>query len=693
MSHEEEQKEFSHKKAQKAQKGSGQASETIADENRSGQVSRTTIADEELEAAMERERGELEKTWACPTGIRGWFTDTDHKSIAIRYIVTAFVFFVLGGLEAALMRIQLARPENHFLSPDKYNQIFTVHGTTMMFLFAVPIMTAMGIYLVPLMVGARDVAFPRLNLFGYFIYLFGGIFLYVGFFLNTGPDAGWFAYVPLSGPGFSPGKRVDVWAQMITFTEISALVGAIVVVGTAFKMRAPGMTLNRIPLFVWAQVITAFMIIFAMPAVMLASGLLASDRLIDTHFFNPAEGGDAILYQHLFWFFGHPEVYIIFIPALGFISPIIITFARRKIFGHLALVLSLISTAFIGFGLWVHHMFATPIPQMGQSFFSAASMMIAIPSGVQIFCWIATLWGGKLNMKTPLYFVLGFFVIFVLGGLTGVMQASVPLDLQLHDTFFVVGHFHYVLIGGAVFPLFGAFYYWFPKWTGRMLSEWAGRWNFWLMFVGFNLVFFPMHILGLNGMPRRVYTYLPETGWGTLNLIASIGAFILASGVAVFVINVFWARRAGVIAGNNPWAADSLEWSITSPPPHYNFHNIPVVQGRYPIWQATEDAPVVRGLSTTKRETLVTSVMDAQPELRFDIPGPSIWPVMVALGAATALIPGIFTPWAFLVGAILTGAALTCWFFGDPNYENKTARETGEHVQPVSHTELRPEEV
>jgi cytochrome c oxidase subunit I+III len=693
MSHEEEQKEFSHKKAQKAQKGSGQASETIADENRSGQVSRTTIADEELEAAMERERGELEKTWACPTGIRGWFTDTDHKSIAIRYIVTAFVFFVLGGLEAALMRIQLARPENHFLSPDKYNQIFTVHGTTMMFLFAVPIMTAMGIYLVPLMVGARDVAFPRLNLFGYFIYLFGGIFLYVGFFLNTGPDAGWFAYVPLSGPGFSPGKRVDVWAQMITFTEISALVGAIVVIGTAFKMRAPGMTLNRIPLFVWAQVITAFMIIFAMPAVMLASGLLASDRLIDTHFFNPAEGGDAILYQHLFWFFGHPEVYIIFIPALGFISPIIVTFARRKIFGHLALVLSLISTAFIGFGLWVHHMFATPIPQMGQSFFSAASMMIAIPSGVQIFCWIATLWGGKLNMKTPLYFVLGFFVIFVLGGLTGVMQASVPLDLQLHDTFFVVGHFHYVLIGGAVFPLFGAFYYWFPKWTGRMLSEWAGRWNFWLMFIGFNLVFFPMHILGLNGMPRRVYTYLPETGWGTLNLIASIGAFILASGVAVFVINVFWARRAGVIAGNNPWAADSLEWSITSPPPHYNFHNIPVVQGRYPIWQATEDAPVVRGLSTTKRETLVTSVMDAQPELRFDIPGPSIWPVMVALGAATALIPGIFTPWAFLVGAILTGAALTCWFFGDPNYENKTARETGEHVQPVSHTELRPEEV
>ena len=678
MNHEEEKKDLSHEEAQRE----------------SGRPLRTTISDEELVAAMEREREELERTWARPTGIRGWFTDTDHKVIAMRYIVTAFVFFVLGGIEAALMRIQLARPDNHFLSPDQYNQIFTVHGTTMMFLFAVPIVTAMGIYLVPLMVGARDVAFPRLNLFGYFIYLIGGIFLYTGFFLNTGPDAGWFAYVPLSGPAYSPGKRVDVWAQMITFTEISALVGAIVVIGTAFKMRAPGMTLNRLPLFVWAQVITAFMIIFAMPAVMLASGFLASDRLIDTHFFNPAEGGDAILYQHLFWFFGHPEVYIIFIPALGFISPIIITFARRKIFGFLALVLSLISTGFLGFGLWVHHMFATPIPQMGQSFFSAASMMIAIPSGVQIFCWIATLWGGKLNIKTPLLFVLGFFAIFVLGGLTGVMLASVPLDLQIHDTFFVVAHLHYVLIGGSVFPLFGAFYYWFPKWTGRMLSESAGRWNFWLMFVGFNLVFFPMHQLGLNGMPRRVYTYLPETGWGTLNLIASIGAFILAAGVAVFVINVFWARRAGVVAGDNPWAADSLEWSVPSPPPTYNFHNIPVVQGRYPIWQATADAPVVRGLSTTKRETIVTSVMDAQPELRFDIPGPSIWPVMVALGTAVALIPGIFTPWAFPVGAFLTGAALTCWFFGDPNYENKTARATGKRSETVSPApELQPKEV
>ena len=662
---------------------------------RSNKVARIEMEDDDLAEAMQREREELERTWARPRGLRGWFTDTDHKAIAKRYIVTAFIFFLLGGIEAALMRIQLAFPENHFLNPDRYNQVFTTHGTTMMFLFAVPIMTAFGIYFVPLMVGARDVAFPRLNLYGYYVYLVGGLLLYVAFFLNTGPDAGWFAYVPLSGPAYSPGKRVDIWAQMITFTEISALVGAVIVIGTAFKMRAPGMSLNRLPLFVWAQVVTAFMIIFAMPAVMLASSFLASDRLIDTHFFNPAEGGDAILYQHLFWFFGHPEVYIIFIPALGFISPIIVTFARRKIFGYVALVLSLISTGFIGFGLWVHHMFATPIPQMGQSFFTAASMMIAIPSGVQIFCWIATLWGSKLNLKTPLLFVLGFFAIFVLGGLTGVMLASVPLNLQIHDTFFVVAHLHYVLIGGSVFPLFGAFYYWFPKWTGRMLSERAGHWNFWLMLIGFTLVFFPMHQLGLNGMPRRVYTYLPETGWGTLNLIASIGAFVLASGVLVFIVNAIWALRAGVVAGDNPWGADSLEWSVPSPPPNYNFHNIPVVQGRYPIWQATADAPIVRGLSTTKRETLVTSVLDAQPELRFDIPGPSIWPVMVALATAVTFIVGIFTPWAFAVGAILAGITLTCWFFGDPNYENKTARETGEKSEKVAppRAELQPKEV
>ena len=652
-----------------------------------------TLQDQPLSQAEERELRELERTWARPGGIVGWFTDTDHKGIALRYVVTAFIFFLLGGVEAALMRIQLARPESHFLSPDLYNQVFTVHGTTMMFLFAVPIMTALGIYLVPLMVGTRDVAFPRLNSYGYFVYLIGGILLYTSFLLNTGPDAGWFAYVPLAGPAYSPGKRVDIWAQMITFTEISALCGAIVIIGTVFKMRAPGMSLHRMPLFVWAQLVTSFMIIFAMPAVMLASSFLASDRLIDTHFFNPAEGGDAILYQHMFWFFGHPEVYIIFIPALGFISSIVVTFSRRPVFGYTAMVLSMVSTGFLGFGLWVHHMFATPLPQLGQSFFTGASMMIAIPSGVQIFCWIATLWGGKLNLKTPLLFVLGFVAIFVLGGLTGVMLAAVPLNLQVHDTFFVVAHLHYVLIGGAVFPLFGALYYWFPKWTGRVLSERAGRWNFWLMFIGFNLVFFPMHQLGLKGMPRRVYTYLPETGWGALNLLASAGALILAVGVFIFILNVLWARRLGTIAGANPWGADTLEWSLPSPPPNYNFFNIPVVQGRYALWTQTSKTPVVKGLSSRKRETLVTSVLDALPELRYEIPGPAIWPILLALATAEAFIVGIFTPWAFPIGAVLAFAVFAGWFFGDPNYENHRIKEPREHADtnyPPKH--LQPEE-
>src|SRR3954449_9712520 len=415
-----------------------------------------------------------------------------------------------------------------------------------------------------------------MNAFAYWVYLFGGLFIFTCLLFDFGPDAGWFSYVPLAGPQYTPGKRADVWAQMITFSELSGLLAAVVVIATVFKMRTPGMTLYRMPLLVWAMLVTAFMIVFAMPAVMLTSTLLIMDRLVSTHFYNPGEGGDALLWQHLFWFFGHPEVYFIFIPGLAFMSSIIPTFSRRPIFGYPAIVLSLTATAFLSFGLWVHHMFAAQLPELGKSFFTAASMMIAIPTAIQIFCWIATLWRGKLVLATPMLYALAFFFILVLGGLTGVMVASVPLDLQLHDTYFVVAHLHYVLIGGAVFPLFGAWYYWFPKITGRMMSERLGRWNFWLFFIGFNIAFWPMHHLGVHGMPRRVYTYTDEMGWGPLNLLATAGAVVIAVSVLLFIVNALRSHRGGMLAGENPWGAGTLEWATSSPPPSYNFDRQPI---------------------------------------------------------------------------------------------------------------------
>ncbi|HEX2197196.1 MAG TPA: cbb3-type cytochrome c oxidase subunit I, partial [Burkholderiales bacterium] len=509
------------------------------------------------------------------------------------------------------------------------------------------------------------------------VYLFGGLMLYAVFFLDIGPDAGWFSYVPLANPSYSPGKRVDFWAQLVTFTELSALLEAVLIITTAFKLRAPGMTLARMPLFVWAMVATSFMILFAMPSVMLASTMLILDRLVGTHFYNPGEGGDPVLWQHLFWFFGHPEVYLIFIPALGFISTILPTFARRPVFGYPALVLALIATAFLGFGLWVHHMFAAQLPELGKSFFTAASMLIAIPTAIQIFCWIATLWTGRLQFRTPLLFVLAFFFILLAGGLTGLMVASVPLDYQLHDSYFVVAHLHYVLIGGAVFPLFGAWYYWFPKITGRMMSERLGKWNFWLFFVGFNVAFYPMHHLGMQGMPRRVYTYAESTGWGTLNLIATLGAAMIALSVLLFVVNAVRSLRAGSPAGDNPWNAATLEWASASPPPSYNFDKVPIVRGRDPLW---EEAPVpasepraVTGLAEKSREALVTTVVEALPDHRSTFPNPSIWPFASAVAVATLFISSVFTPWAAVWGAIPVAIAVTAWFW-------PKKQETQEHL-------------
>ena len=605
----------------------------------------------------------LMRTWSDAPGLLGWLCTVDHKRIGRRYVVTAVVFFLLGGLLALAMRTQLARPDNGLIGPDRYDQLFSMHGSTMMFLFAVPVMEAMAVYLVPLMCGTRNVAFPRLNAFSYWIYLFGGVMIFIAFALNVGPEAGWFSYVPLSGPAFSPGKRTDFWAQMITFTEVAALAVAVELVATILKMRAPGMTLGRMPLYLWSMLVTSFMVIFAMPAVMLASSFLISDRLVGTQFYNPGEGGDALLWQHLFWFFGHPEVYIIFLPALGIVSSITQTFARRRILAHAAMVTALVATGFLAFGLWVHHMFATGLPRMGNSFYTAASMMIALPSGVQIFCWIATLWDGKPRFATPLLFVLGFLVTFVLGGLTGVMQASVPLDLQLHDTYFVVAHFHYVLIGGAVLPLFGGFYYWFPKFTGRMLDERLGKWNFWLFFIGFNVTFFPMHYLGLMGMPRRVYTYPASMGWGDWNLLATVGAYLIGVSVLLFILNVAKSLRAGEIAGDNPWDAPDLEWSVASPPPPYNFVDIPLVEGSAPLWSGHEAMPAVAGLHTRRREVLLTDAVEASPQIRWILPDPSLWPLLSALALTVMFVWSIFNPWGVIWGAIPVAVGLTVWFW------------------------------
>ncbi len=602
-------------------------------------------------------------TWSNPPGFIGWLSSVDHKDIGRRYIVTALVFLALAGALAIIMRLQLSKPDNDLVGAARYNEIFTMHGTTMMFLFAVPVMQGMQIYLTPLMIGTRSNAFPRLNAFSYWTYLAGGCLLWVAFVLNIAPDIGWFAYPPLSGPQFGVGKRADIWAQMVTFTEVAALAAAVSLTATILKQRAPGMSLARMPIFVWATLVTSLMVIFSMPSVALASGLLLSDRLVGTHFYNPAENGDALLWQHLFWFFGHPEVYIIFLPATGFVSEIVATFSRRTIVMYPIVVMSLVATGILAFGLWVHHMFATGLPRIGYSFYTAASMSVSIPTGLQIFCWIATLWEGRPRLQVPLLYVIGFIFTFVIGGLTGVIIAAVPLDLQLHDTYFIVAHFHYVLIGGAVFPLLGAITYWYPKATGRMLSETLGKVSFWLIFFGFQLAFFPMHIAGINGMPRRVYTYPAGMGLELPNLLSSIGSMVVATAVLLFVINLMLSLRGGRKAVPNPWDAPSLEWATSCPPPKYNFPHIPVVDSRTPLWDAGETMSVVHGLRVEDRELLLTTVMSANPDVREPSAEPSIWPFIATLATTVMFVSSIFSPWAVVVGAVPVVIALTAWFW------------------------------
>jgi len=605
----------------------------------------------------------LERTWRRPPGILGWLATVDHKEIGRRYIITALLFLALGGMLSLAMRLQLAQPDSNLISAQRYNELFTMHGSTMMFLFAVPVMEGVAVFIIPLMLGTRSTAFPRLNAFSYYMYLFGGLLLWSAFLLNIGPDIGWFAYTPLSGPQFSPGKRADIWAQMITFTEVSALAAAVVLICTILKARAPGMTLARMPLFAWAMLVVAVMIVFSMPSIALCSGMLISDRLVETQFYNHYEHGDALLWQHLLWFFGHPEVYIIFLPATGFVSVITETFCRRPIFAYPVVVLALISTGILAFGLWVHHMFATGLPRVGYSFYTSASMTVAIPTGLQIFCWLATMWDGRPRFQVPMLYVVGFIVTFVIGGLSGVIIASVPLDLQLHDTYFIVAHFHYVLIGGAVFPLLGILTYWFPKITGRMMSETLGKIGFWMLFLGFQLAFFPMHFAGLLGMPRRVYTYPAGLGLELPNLLSTIGAFVVATAVGLFVVNGLYSLYRGAIAPPNPWEASTLEWATTSPPPPYNFAHVPVVDSKTPLWDAEGELPVVTGLRVDEKETLLTTVVAASPDLREPVPAASLWPLILSIAVAVFFISSIFSPWAVLFGSIPCAIAAAAWFW------------------------------
>ena len=615
---------------------------------------------------------EVVEAWEEAPGAPGFFSTVDHKRIGVRYIVTSFIFFFLAGLMALVLREQLARPESNVLSPQRYNELFTMHGVTMIFLFNTPVLAGFGNYLLPLMLGTRDMAFPRLNAFSYWIFLLAGLFMFSSVVLGAAPDGGWFGYTPLTEKAFSPGINMDFWGLGIVFVGISTTVGAVNFLVTAFKMRAPGMTLDRMPVFVWSIVGMAAMVLFAVPAVTLAAGLLEADRIFGTAFFRPDAGGSTLLYQHLFWFWGHPEVYILFLPAAGMVAAIIPVFSRRPIAGYLWVVTSLIAISFISFGVWVHHMFATGMPVLAMSFFSAASLVIAIPSGVQFFAFIATMWKGVVRFSTPMLFALGFLLIFLLGGITGVMVAVLPFDLQATDSYFVVAHFHYVLNGAVVFPIFGALYYWIPKMTGRMLHERLGKVSFWTMFVGFNAAFFPMHILGLLGMPRRIYTYPSGLGWDGLNMVVSLGSLLFAVGTGLTLWNLVWSRRRGAPAPANPWDADTLEWSTTSPPPEWNFEAIPIVGSRHPLWDAgglrfasSGPHPATESLGppgARARETPVATGVDARPEATMRIPHETYVPFLVALGVAIVVL-GLLVEATLVgvVGVVLGTFAILRW--------------------------------
>jgi cytochrome c oxidase subunit I len=523
-----------------------------------------------------------------PTGWTSWLTTTDHKRIGILYLYTTFLFFILGGVEALMMRLQLATPNNTLLEPKTYDQLVTMHGTTMVFLFVVPVLAGFANYMLPLLIGARDMAFPRLNALSYWIFLAGGIVFYASVFF-TPPSAGWTSYAPLSDNAFLPDNGIDAWILLIHLTGISSLLGAINFTATIHNMRAKGMGWGRMPIFVWTVLVYSYLLILALPAIAAAVTMLLTDRHFGTAFFDNTGGGDPLLWQHLFWFFGHPEVYIMILPVFGMISEILPVFARKPIFGYRAVVASAVAISFLGMLVWAHHMFSTPTANVVLAFFMLSSFAIAIPTGIKIFNWLATLWRGSIVFKTPLYFAAGFLSMFVIGGISGVILAIFPVDWYFNDTYFVVAHIHYVLFGGSVFGILGGLYYWFPKMSGRMLSEGLGKISFWLVFLGFNMTFLIQHSLGLEGMPRRIFRYPDHSNWPEFNLISTVGSFILGIGVLVTVVNVLISVRAGKRAGNDPWQGNTLEWFTQSPPPENNFDIVPRVRSVEPMKDIRRD--------------------------------------------------------------------------------------------------------
>jgi len=521
---------------------------------------------------------------SSPSGLWSWIATTDHKRIGTLYLWTALIFFIIGGLEATLIRTQLARPNMGFVSADTYNQLFTMHGTTMVFLAVMPLSAAFFNYLIPLQIGARDVAFPRLNAFSYWVYLLGGIFITLPILFQVAPDGGWFGYAPLTTTQFSSGPNIDFWVIGLQILGVSSLAAAFNFITTIINLRAPGMTLMRMPMFTWMSFVVQFLLILAFPPITVALVFLLMDRFFGTTFYAIAQGADPLLWQHLFWVFGHPEVYILILPAFGLVSEVLPTFSKKPLFGYNVMVYSGIMIGFLGFGVWAHHMFAVGMGAVADSIFSLMTMLIAIPTGVKIFNWIATMWAGEVRFTVPMKFAIALIAMFTIGGISGVMHSSPPADLQQTDTYFVVAHFHYVLFGGSIMGIFAGIYHYYPKMTGRFLDERLGNVHFWLNFIGMNLTFFPMHFSGLLGMPRRIYTYDAGQGWDLFNLLATYGTYLLVIATAVFVWNFVRSRTRGAVSGGDPWGAATLEWSIPSPPPEYNFAQIPTVTSRYPLW-------------------------------------------------------------------------------------------------------------